>query len=151
MMMLTYNPFAELNKIQRQFDQAFETMTEAKTRWTPAIELQETAESYILKAILPNLETETLNIEASRKAIAISGQTNRPELAEGEKYLHSEFPVGEFRRVIALPEAIAHTEVKAHYEDGILTVTLPKAPETVNRVVKVNLSVPQEAESIEAN
>ncbi len=147
MMMLTYNPLTELNKIQRQFDQAFDTiMTAEKTPWTPAIELQETAESYILKAILPGLDTETLNIEVSKKAIALSGQTQRPELGEGEKYRYSEFPTGEFRRVITLPEVIAHTDVKANYADGIVTVTLPKAPETVNRVVKVNLSSSQPSE-----
>ena len=149
MMMFTSNPFAEMERMQRQLDRAFNT--EFTTRWTPAIELQETADSYILRAILPGLETEALNIEAAKKAIAISGKTNRPELAEGEKYLYSEFPAGEFRRVINLPEAIAHTEVKADYVDGVLTVTMPKAPETVNRVVKVSLNAVEQPQLTETD
>lgn len=151
MMMFTTNPFAEIERIQRQFDRALNTgVTPQKTsRWTPAIELQETADAYILKAILPGLDTEALNIEASRKAVAISGTVNRAELADGNKSLYSEFPVGQFSRVIALPEAINHTEVKAEYLEGILTLCLPKAQEVVNRVVKVNLTGSQQPELTE--
>ncbi len=141
-MILANNPFAEVERMQRQINRVLNT--ELTTRWTPAIELQETPESYILKAVLPGLDTKALNIEAAKKAIAISGKTLTPELAEGEKYLYSEFPAGEFRRVVTLPEAIAHTEVKADYADGILTVTMPKAPETVNRVVKVSLTAAEQ-------
>jgi HSP20 family protein len=148
-MMFTSNPFAEMERMQRQLDRVFNA--ELTNRWTPAIELQETAESYILRVVLPGLDTEALNIEAAKKAVGISGKTHRPELAEGEKYLYSEFPVGEFRRVINLPEVIAHTEVKADYANGILTVTMPKAPETVNRVVKVSLTAAEQPELTEAN
>jgi HSP20 family protein len=149
MMMFTANPFAEMERMQRQFDRVFNT--ELTPHWTPTIELQETPERYILRAILPGLKTETLNIEAAKKAIAISGKTHRPELPEAEKYLYSEFPIGEFRRVINLPEAIAHTEVKADYVDGILTVTMPKAPETVNRVVKVSLTAAEQPQLTETD
>ncbi len=149
MMMFTSNPFAELDKMQRQLDQMFNT--ELTTRWTPAIELQETPDNYILRVVLPGLDSEALNIEAAKKAIAISGKTNRPELTEGENYLYSEFPVGEFHRVVALPEVIAHTEVQANYADGILTVTMPKAPETVNRVVKVSLNTAEQPQLTDAD
>ena len=149
MMMFTSNPFAEMERMQRQLDRMFNT--EVTTRWTPAIELQETPESYILRAILPGLDTEALDIEAAKKAIAISGVTPTPELAEGHKYLYSEFPAGEFYRVINLPEVIAHTEVKANYADGVLTVTMPKAPETVNHVVKVSLNAAEQSQLNEAD
>lgn len=150
-MIFTANPFAEMERIQRQFDRAFNTgVTPQNTsRWTPAIELQETADAYILRAALPGLETEALNIEASKKAVAISGKTSRLELAEGNQYLYSEFPVGQFSRVITLPNAIAHTEVKADYNQGILTLNLPKAQEVINRVVKVNLTDLQQPELTE--
>ncbi|MEL7034354.1 MAG: Hsp20/alpha crystallin family protein [Cyanobacteria bacterium J06592_8] len=137
-MMLAYNPFAEMEKMERQLNRIFNS--EVVTRWTPAIDLQETPDSYILRVFLPGLDAEALDIKATKKAVAISGKTNRPELAEGHKYLYSEFPVGEFHRVINLPEVIAHTEVKADYADSVLTVIMPKAPETVNRVVKVSLN-----------
>ncbi|MGB3189754.1 MAG: Hsp20/alpha crystallin family protein [Limnoraphis sp.] len=60
-----------------------------------------------------------------------------------------EFPVDEFRRVIALPKAIINTEVKADYTNEILTLTLPKTPEAVNRVIKVNLMETHQPEQLE--
>jgi HSP20 family protein len=98
MMMFTSNPFVEMERMQNQLDRILKT--ELTSRWTPAIELQETPESYILRVILPGLDTSTLNIEAAKKAIGISGKSNRPQLSEAENYLYSEFPRGEFRRVI---------------------------------------------------
>ena len=145
MMLVTrYNPFAEVEKM-------FEEMTTAKMTnyWTPAVELQDNSDHFIVRAILPNLETDKLDIQATKKGVVFSGKTARPQLNEGEKYLHSEFPVGEFRRVVVLPEAIINTEVKADYTNGILTLTLPKAPEVVNRVVKVNLTATSQPEALE--
>ncbi|WP_413167316.1 Hsp20/alpha crystallin family protein [Capilliphycus salinus ALCB114379] len=145
MMLVTrYNPFAEVEKM-------FEEMTTAKMTnyWTPAVELQDNSDHFTVRAILPGLETDKLDIQATKKGVVISGKTARPQLNEGEKYLHSEFPVGEFRRVVVLPEAIINTEVKADYTNGILTLTLPKAPEVVNRVVKVNLTATSQPEALE--
>lgn len=135
------NPFAEIEKMQQQFDKIFTEMTTTKTvtHWTPAVELQEKSDHFILQAIIPDLDRETLDIQVSKKAIVFSGKTQRPQLPEGEKYLYSEFPVGEFRRLVTLPEAVINTEVKADYLNGLLVITLPKAPEVINRVVKVNL------------
>lgn len=152
MMLVTrYNPFAEVEKMQQQFDRIFEDMTAARMTnyWTPAVELQDQSDRFILRAILPGLETDTLDIQAGKKGVVLSGKTARPQLNEGEKYLHSEFPVGEFRRVLPLSEAIINTEVKADYTNGILTLTLPKAPEVVNRVVKVNLTETHQPEQPE--
>ena len=154
MMLVTrYNLFAEVEKMQQQFDHLFTEITTATTgtHWTPAVELQEKSDHLILRAIIPGLDSETLDIQVTNKAIVFSGKTANPQLSEGEKYLFSEFPVGEFRRVIALPEAIINTEVKADYTNGILTLTLPKVPEVVNRVVKVNLMETHQPEELEAS
>ncbi|VXD22937.1 16.6 kDa small heat shock protein molecular chaperone [Planktothrix serta PCC 8927] len=142
MMLLTRYSFPTFEEIQRQFDQAFDEITQTKTvtDWTPAVQLEETPEQYIVRAVIPNLDKNELDIEVAKNGIAISGKTLETELPEGHKITYSEFPVGQFRRVVSLPEAIVQTEVKAEYTDGILTVTLPKAPEVIHRVVKVNLN-----------
>lgn len=141
-MMFTSNTWKELNKINRQFEQVFTELADAKVtpQWTPAIELEDNKDAYRLRVWLPNLERETLDIQATRKAIAISGKTNKTESTEDKKLLYSEFAFGQFGRLIPLPQPIAHLEVKAEYAEGILTVTLPKAPEAINRVVKVSLT-----------
>jgi HSP20 family protein len=145
MMLLTrfsFPGFAEIENIQRQVDQVLDelTQTQVATDWTPAVQLEETPEQYIIRAIIPNLDKNELDIEVAKSGVAISGKTLNIELPEDHKITHSEFPVGQFRRVVSLREAIVQTEVKAEYTDGILTVTLPKAPEVIHRVVKVNLN-----------
>ncbi|MGL5084048.1 MAG: Hsp20/alpha crystallin family protein [Microcoleaceae cyanobacterium] len=150
MMLLTHNPFAEIQKVQRQFDQMLTEMINPPVPdWTPEIEAQETSDAFIIRVIAPNLETESLDIQVSKQAIAICGKTQRTELPEGAKYLYSEFPVGQFRQVLSLRDTIVNTEVKANYANGILTVTLPKASETKNRVVKVNLTETHQSEPLE--
>ncbi len=148
MMLLTrysFPGFEQIQQIQRQFDQAFDeltdlTQTEVSTDWTPSVQLEETPEQYIVLAIIPNLDKNELDIEVAKNGVAISGKTLETELPEGHKINYSEFPEGQFRRVVSLPEAVVQADVKAEYTDGILTVTLPKAPEVINRVVKVNLN-----------
>lgn len=152
-MMFTSNAWKELNKINRQFEQVFTDLTDAQvnSQWTPAIELEEQKEAYFLRVWLPNLERETLDIQATRKAIAISGKTRPTESTEDKKLLYTEFAFGQFARLIPLPQPIAHLEVKAEYRDGILTVALPKAPEAINRVVKVSLTDKAEPQSSETS
>ncbi len=141
-MIFTANTWKELNRINRQFDQVFTELADAKVacQWTPALELEDNKESYRLRVWLPNLERETLDIQATKKAIAISGKTYKTESTEDKKILYSEFAFGQFGRLIPLPQPIAHAEVTAEYSEGILTITLPKAPEAINRVVKVSLT-----------
>ncbi len=151
MMLVTRHPLNTFARIKNEIDEAFEELTGGKTNidWTPAVEMRETPESYIVRVIVPELNKEDLEIEATREAVAISGKTNHQELAEGNKYLYSEFPVGQFRRVIYLPKPIVNTEINADYQDGIVTINLPKTPEAIKKVVKVNLMPSQEQEKLE--
>ena len=103
----------------------------------PPVEFKETAESLVLRSMLPGCDRDKLNIEVTREAVLISGTYPQPELPKKSQYFRSEFPQGQFRRVVSLPFAVDHTAVKANYEHGILTLTLPKAPELINKVVKV--------------
>lgn len=150
-MMFTSNPWKELNKINRQFEQVFTELADAKVgcQWTPAIELEDNKDAYRLRVWLPNLERETLDIQTTKKAITISGKTYKTESTEDQKILYSEFAFGQFGRLIPLPQPIAHSEVTAEYLEGILTVTLPKAPEALNRVVKVSLTEKTETQQSE--
>ncbi|MGB3508812.1 MAG: Hsp20/alpha crystallin family protein [Microcoleaceae cyanobacterium] len=112
--------------------------------------MQETPENYILRIIVPGLNKEDLKIEATKQVVAISGKIDNQELAEDNKYLYSEFPVGKFSRVIYVPKPIVNTEVKADDQNGIVTIILPKTLEGIKRVVKVNLMASQERENLEA-
>ncbi len=134
MVMVRYNPWAEMNTMQRQLDRLFEDL-QAPTFRTPAAELSETDEALHLKLELPGIEAKDVDIEVSANAVKVVAE-RKTEQKEGTR---SEFYYGKFQRVIPLKVKIQNTNVTAEYKDGILNLTLPKAEEEKTKVVKVNL------------
>ena len=146
MAIVRYNPWQEMNSLQRQLNRMFDdALTPASIAEfgnfakVPAAELTETDEALLLKLEVPGMQPADLNIEATAKSVAISGERKSEVKSEDEGKTRSEFRYGSFQRVIALPARIQNTEVKAEYKDGILHLTLPKAESEKNKVVKVNL------------
>jgi HSP20 family protein len=144
MALIRFSPWTDIEALRHQMDQIFDEFTGLKTykeavNWQPAIELINKDEALILKASLPGLEAKDLDISVTREAVQLSGE-HRYEKAEKEKgYYHSEFRYGKFERTINLPVPIQNDKVTAEFKNGILTLTLPKVEEVVNRVVKINL------------
>ncbi|MBD2196569.1 MULTISPECIES: Hsp20/alpha crystallin family protein [Calothrix] len=144
-MLVRYNPWQELNSIQRQINSLFaETRVPATVlakdfMRVPAAELQETEEAVYLKLELPGLEAKDLDIQVTEKAVYVSGERKSETKTEEKGVTKSEFHYGKFQRVIPLPVSVQNTNVTADYKDGILNLTLPKVEEAKNKVVKVNL------------
>ena len=151
-----WQPFQEMNTVKQQLDQLFDEFTgveTARTTWTPAATLVENEAALMLHVQLPGVNAEEIDIQASREVVAISGDRKAPELAEGETLRRNEFRYGSFRRVVSLPVAIDPRSVSAAYEAGILVLTLPKAEDERNKVVKVNVAgtAPAIADTTEAS
>lgn len=139
MMLTRYNPWQELNALQRQMDSLFEQKVTAKA---PVAELHETDAALILKLELPGVEAKDVDIQVSEKAVSVTAERKTETKTEDNGNVRSEFYYGKFQRVIPLPARIQNTDVKAEYKDGILNLTLPKAEAEKNKVVKVNLEQP---------
>ncbi len=146
MTIIRYNPWQEMNSLQRHLnrmlDDAFTpaSLTEfGNFSKVPPAELTETEGTLVLKLEVPGIQAADISIEATAKSISISGERKSEVKSEDEGKTRSEFRYGSFSRVIPLPVRIQNTEVQAEYKDGILHLTLPKAEEEKNKVVKVNL------------
>jgi HSP20 family protein len=138
-----WQPFQEMNSVKRQLDQLFEDFagTETtRTPWTPAATLVENEAALTLHVQIPGVNADDIDIQASREVVAIAGERSTPQLAEGETLRRNEFRYGSFRRVISLPVAIDPNGVSADYKSGILVLTLPKAEDERNKVVKVSVA-----------
>lgn len=85
------------------------------------------------------MDAKDLDIQVTADAVSVSGERKSESKSESNGIKRTEFRYGKFQRVIPLPVRIQNTDVKAEYKDGILHLTLPKAEEEKNRVVKVNL------------
>ncbi|MGH1394584.1 MAG: Hsp20/alpha crystallin family protein [Trichormus sp.] len=145
MALIHWNPLEELNTIQRQLNHIFEddmlstTILDRTVARVPAAELQETDDAVYLKLELPGMEAKDIDLQVTDKAVYVSGERKSQTKTEEKGKIKSEFHYGKFQRVIPLPTRIQNTNVKADYKDGILNLTLPKAEEEKNKVVKINL------------
>ncbi|MBE9196259.1 Hsp20/alpha crystallin family protein [Synechocystis sp. LEGE 06083] len=142
MSLILYNPLREMDSFQRQMNQLFDEVFVPSERqeFSPKAELTETEEAYVLKLELPGISPDNLDIQATRDAVTVSGDRQDTHSTEKDGVRRTEFHYGSFHRVIPVPGAIQNSEVKANYDAGILTLTLPKVEEAKNKVVKVQLS-----------
>lgn len=146
MTLIRWNPWQEFNTIQRKINHLFDEDTLPTAFWdrglsrVPAAELKETEDAIHLKLELPGIEAKDLDLQVTENAVYLSGERKSETKSEEKGVIKSEFHYGKFQRVIPLPARIQNTNVTADYKDGILNLTLPKAEEEKNKVVKVNLA-----------
>ena len=144
-MLVRYNPWQEINAFQRQLNHLFEDtrVPSASSKRgfvrVPAAEINETEDAIHLKVELPGMDAKDLDVQVTENAVAISGDRSTKNKTEDNGRTVTEFHYGKFQRVIPLNTRIQNTNVTAEYKDGILNLTLPKAEQEKNKVVKVNL------------
>ena len=146
MTLIRWEPFREVDGLQREMNRLFESLSPTNRdsnnfgSFIPAAELEETSENVLLKVEIPGLKAEDLDVQVTAESVAITGERKSETKTEEKGLTRSEFRYGKFRRVIPLPTRVQNTSVKAEYKDGILHLTLPKAEEEKNKVMKVNIS-----------
>lgn len=146
MALVRWQPFREIEEVQREMNRLFDEMASPSTRregrgvtFAPAAELEETPDSYHLKLEVPGMNPNDISVEVTAEAVAISGERRVEKQAEAKGTTRSEFRYGRFQRVLPLPGRINNQKVSAEYKHGILHLMLPKAEEEKNKVVKVNI------------
>jgi HSP20 family protein len=116
------------NDMSRLFDQAAGKSFRATTAGVfPMVNLTEDKENYFVRAELPGLKAEELNISVNGKNLTISGERKISSEGDDVRYHRREREAGSFNRIIALPGDAEVDHVEAGLVDGVLTVTIPKA------------------------
>jgi HSP20 family protein len=138
----------EFNSLRQQIDRLFDDILHEQPQlgifskiseplWSPAIELQETETELLLKAQLPGINPEELDIQISENAVFLSGEHKEQQKNDDQGIFRSEFHYGRFKRVIPLPIAIQREQAKAEMTAGLLTLTMLKATSALPNLVKV--------------
>jgi len=138
------SPFDQLDFLKKEID----SLSGAFLRGTPfgalpgagvfpMINLTENANVYYVRAELPGLKSEDLDIQVNGKNLTIAGERKIPSEGDSAKYHRSEREAGKFSRVIALPGEIDAGKVKAKLLNGLLTVIIPKAEEAKPKKISV--------------
>jgi HSP20 family protein len=135
-MSLVHDPFTSL----RVFEDAVTRMlSEPRTArpWSPAVDIYETENELVLKADLPDVKLENIDVRVENETLTIKGE-RRFEQQENSKGFHRiERSYGTFVRSFSVPGTVETDKVGADYRDGVLTVTLPKKEAAKPRQVKV--------------
>ena len=125
------------------FDDFFDSMLGAWGSYSsrmPAVDVEETGDAYIIKAEMPGFKEDDVKITVDKHVLHISGEENsKDEEKEGRKYLIKERRHTSFERSFSLPDGLDESAINASFENGILTVTLPKLPEEKPRHIEVKI------------
>jgi HSP20 family protein len=103
----------------------------------PKIDVYETDDTVSVKAELPGVNPEEVDINATEDTVTLTGETRRQEEVDEEGYYRSERSFGRFQRHIDLPATVKANDAKATFKNGVLEITLPKVEEAKTRTVKV--------------
>ena len=140
-----FSPLARLSAFQQEVDRLFDLPVFGRESgsiggWSPALDLYQDKDNLLVKAELPGMKKEDITLSLHDGLLTISGE-RRNEKAHDEKgTVRSERFFGRFERSITLPMQVDGTRVGATYEDGILTVTLPKAEAAKPRQIEIGVA-----------
>ena len=139
-----YDPFESL---RHEMDRLFEDFSGHRS--LPAalrgnlpvpLDVRETDEAFVIAAELPGLEQKDIDITVANDVLTLKGEKQSEREETSDKVHFSERSYGSFARSLALPAGIDEDRISARFADGVLTVTLPKAPETQHAVKKIDFA-----------
>ncbi len=138
-----FSSFDRLSSLRELLDSAFQlagTGPGTSSGWSPALDVYEDTDAVTVQLELAGMKKEDFDISLQDDVLTISGERkSESEKREGESF-RSERVFGAFSRSVTLPSPVKSADVKAAYQDGVLTVTLPKAEEAKPRKIQVELN-----------
>ena len=137
------DPWREMLSLRSNMDRLFDNFLYdsssdfQQNAWDMALDVSENDDEYVVKATVPGIKPEDLDITYTGNTLTIKGETRAEETREDERYHLRERRFGSFQRTIALPSTVDADNIQAKCEDGVLTLQLPKAEEAKPRRVSV--------------
>ena len=139
--LVRYQPFIELRRaVDRLFDERFfapyRLFTFDRSETTP-IDVYQTENEVVIKATVPGVKPEEIDVNIADNILTIKGETNAEEKVERKNYIYQEHRYGTFHRSVALPSTLKTDKAETSFENGVLTLTIPKAEEAKPKQIKV--------------
>jgi HSP20 family protein len=144
MQLTRWNPLLELDDVQQRLNRLFVDRT-VKTRdafadFTPAVDIIETDNEFILKADLPEVKKEEIKVHLQEGVLVIEGDRRQEKEEKGKRFHKVEREYGKFVRRFAMPTEIDPDKVRAEFKEGVLHVFVPKAPSAKPKLVDVKIA-----------
>ena len=131
MTIVRWEPLRELNSLQSEMNRLFNTAFDGSSgpagrRWVPAMDLVESGEHFVLRADLPGLSEEDIEIELEDGTLTVSGERKAEHEERGEGFHRVERSFGAFSRSLTLPKGVDADAVSASFDRGVLEIRIPK-------------------------
>ncbi len=137
----TWDPFSEFRNLRQQMDQMFNDSfgrfqldPDFQSMWSgttfsPSMDLEEKNGNYVIRIDIPGTDKSNISVNIKDRELRVSGKVDETVEEQGGHHLRKERRSGEFKRVLNLPGPVKAGEMEAWYEDGVLTITVPKDEE----------------------
>jgi HSP20 family protein len=138
-----WEPFRELSSLQTEMNRLFNAAFEGgpgnggSRRWTPAMDLLETEDQFVLRADLPGVGEDDVNIELEDNVLTVSGERKAEHEEKREGFYRMERAYGAFSRSLTLPKGIDPDSVTAGFDRGVLEVRVPKPEQRRPRRISI--------------
>ena len=142
-----FEPFRGTS-LQEQFNRLFNEAWERNpqdaslTTWAPAVDIYETEHELVVKADIPEIKPEELDICVENNILTIRGERKFEKKVSEDNYLRVERTYGSFARSFSLANTVNSEAIKADYKNGVLTLNIPKREEAKPKQIKVNVEAP---------
>jgi HSP20 family protein len=162
MALIHWEPVTELNTIQNEMNRLFNTFFDEPNqtargtsngtmrRWLPPMDLVETTDHYVLRADLPGLSDRDVNVQLEDNVLTLSGKRKTEHEDQQEGYYRLERASGAFSRSLTLPDGVDPNGLQAHFERGVLEISIPKPEQRKPRKVAISIADSGPASTIEA-
>jgi HSP20 family protein len=129
------------DQINRLFNDAFERTEQESnlTTWAPAVDIHENEHELVVKADLPGVEPKDLDIRVENNILTIRGERRFEKKVNEDNYLRVERAYGSFSRSFSLANTVNADGIKADYQNGVLTLNVPKREEAKPKQIKVTV------------
>ncbi len=143
--LVRWEPFHDLVSLRDAMDRLFEeSFVRPRARWlapvgaeTLAVDMYETDDAIVVKSAIPGVEPKDIDISITSDTLTIKGETKTEEEVKEKGYIHRERRYGSFCRSLTIPLPVVADKAEAEFENGVLTLTLPKAEEIKPKAIKV--------------
>ena len=151
MALIRWEPAREINSLQQEMNRLFTTFFDAPApggarRWVPAMDLAEREGQLVLRADLPGMDRDDVDVQIKDGVLTVSGERKFENESKGEGYHRVERSFGRFSRSLRLPRGVDASAVSASFDRGVLEVTVPKPAQAQATKVAIGEGKPAEAQ-----
>jgi HSP20 family protein len=145
-----WDPWRDFGSLQERINKMFEETMGAlsptegeefeRGTWAPAVDIHETGDGFVVRADLPGVKKDDIQIDLKDNTLTLKGEKKFEEKVSKDNYIRVERSYGSFVRSFALPQNVDVEKIKASYKDGVLELTLPKKEEAKPKQIRVEIT-----------